>query len=151
MIPTNPESPSETKAAPVVLVEDSLFDSTLARRAYERSWLENPLVVLSNGRELIDYLNSVKNGTCPRPELILLDIHMEGTDGLETLRQIRDQPDFRQSPPIIMLTNSDEPEDRDRAARNGADGYQVKPPSPSDMVEFFNAMPLRPSRPEEAN
>jgi len=151
MSPANPASNQAKKSAPVILVEDSLFDSVLAQRAYERSSRENPLVVLSSGSDLMHYLDSVKNGENPKPELVFLDIHLEGEDGLETLRKIRSQPAFRSEPAIVMLTNSDEPEDRARAARHGADGYQVKPPSPADMVDFFNAVPRTAPRPENAN
>jgi two-component system nitrate/nitrite response regulator NarL len=65
------------------------------------------------------------------PDLILLDINMKGTSGLETLKAIKNQPlDSR----ILMLTVSDQEEDVLFALRNGADGYLLKDMEPEDIL-----------------
>ncbi|WP_022963854.1 two-component system response regulator NarL [Halopseudomonas pelagia] len=66
------------------------------------------------------------------PDLILLDLNMPGMDGLETLRQMRDQQvDAR----IIMFTVSDDQSDVLEALRHGADGYLLKDMDPDALVE----------------
>jgi two-component system nitrate/nitrite response regulator NarL len=66
------------------------------------------------------------------PDLILLDLNMPGMDGLETLRQMRDQQvDAR----IIMFTVSDDHSDVLEALRHGADGYLLKDMDADELVE----------------
>ncbi|MFO7704472.1 MAG: two-component system response regulator NarL [Halopseudomonas sp.] len=68
------------------------------------------------------------------PDLILLDLNMPGMDGLETLRQMRDQQvDAR----IIMFTVSDDHSDVLEALRHGADGYLLKDMDPDALVEHL--------------
>jgi two-component system nitrate/nitrite response regulator NarL len=66
------------------------------------------------------------------PDLILLDINMKGTSGLEILKAIKDHPlDSR----ILMLTVSDQEEDVLFALKNGADGYLLKDMEPEDILK----------------
>lgn len=67
-----------------------------------------------------------------QPDLITLDLNMQGMDGLETLKIMRDKHvDAR----IIMLTVSDNDEDVVEAIRAGADGYLLKDMDPEDLVD----------------
>ena len=80
----------------------------------------------SSGMEAIELALSLE------PDLITLDLNMQGMDGLETLKRMRDKHvDAR----IIMLTVSDNDEDVVEAIRNGADGYLLKDMDPEDIIE----------------
>jgi two-component system nitrate/nitrite response regulator NarL len=68
------------------------------------------------------------------PDLILLDLNMNGMNGIDTLRAMRDADiDAR----IIILTVSNAPEDLITAIRNGADGYILKDNDPADMLALI--------------
>lgn len=86
----------------------------------------NPVGEAGNGPEAIRMALELE------PDLILLDLNMPGMDGLETLRQMRDQEvDAR----IIMFTVSDDHSDVLQALRQGADGYLLKDMDPDALVE----------------
>lgn len=67
-----------------------------------------------------------------KPDLITLDLNMQGMDGLETLRALRQQ-DVQAK--ILMLTVSDNNEDVLEAIRSGADGYLLKDMEPDDIID----------------
>lgn len=91
--------------------------------------LEDELMVVgeaSSGQEAID------KALLLEPDLITLDLNMQGMDGLETLKIMRDKGiDAR----IIMLTVSDNDEDVVEAIRCGADGYLLKDMEPEDIID----------------
>jgi len=80
----------------------------------------------SSGREAIDI------ATENEPDLIILDLNMQGMDGLETLRALREAG---VSSRIVMLTVSDSEEDVVLAISYGADGYLLKDMPPEDILE----------------
>lgn len=91
--------------------------------------LEDEIVVAgeaSSGQEAIQMALELE------PDLITLDLNMQGMDGLETLKALRDKNvDAR----IIMLTVSDNDEDVVEAIRGGADGYLLKDMDPEDIID----------------
>lgn len=125
---------------PVVMVDDSPDDILIARRCYRRAGLSNPFVTLDGGTALLAHLEEVDAGTAPMPALVLLDINMPDLNGFEALSRVRAQPTFRELPVVMMLTNSDDPRDRDRAKEKGASGLQVKPTRVKDYVAFFEGL-----------
>jgi CheY-like chemotaxis protein len=74
------------------------------------------------------------------PAVVLLDINMPGLDGFEVLQRIREREAFAQLPVIMMLTNSDNPRDIERAAELGANGFQTKPATMKEYVRFFDSL-----------
>ncbi|HZU07435.1 MAG TPA: response regulator transcription factor [Chloroflexota bacterium] len=71
-----------------------------------------------------------------RPDLIVLDLMLPGTGGLEVCRQLRQESDV----PIIMLTARDEPEDRVAGLELGADDYVTKPFNPRELAARVKAV-----------
>jgi two-component system nitrate/nitrite response regulator NarL len=87
---------------------------------------------LSVGAEASSGQEAIKLALEFEPDLITLDLNMQGMDGLETLKHMRDKGvDSR----IIMLTVSDNDEDVVEAIRAGADGYLLKDMDPEEIVE----------------
>jgi CheY-like chemotaxis protein len=125
---------------PVVLVDDSTDDTLVARRCYERSTLGNPFLSFSDGEDFLGHLDTVAQGKSPMPSLVLLDINMPGKDGFEVLDAVRSQPRFAEMPIVMMLTNSDNPRDIERAREHGADAFQTKPLRTKEYVAFFDSL-----------
>ena len=86
-----------------------------------------------DGREALDHLRRAENhGDAARPDLILLDLNMPRMDGRQTLAEVKNDPDLR-SIPVIVLTTSGAPPDVLASYRHHANAYVTKP---IDLVEF---------------
>jgi CheY-like chemotaxis protein len=121
---------------PILLVEDNPKDLELTLIALERSQLANEVIVLRDGAEALDCL--FRRGDYAQwqegnPAVILLDLKLPKVDGLEVLKVIRDTPEMR-SIPIVMLTSSKEEPDLTRAYQLGVNAYVVKPVEFKDFV-----------------
>lgn len=114
----------------VLMAEDDEHDIIATKRAWKANQMANPLHIVNNGEECLDYLNrrgAYSNpASSPRPGILLLDLNMPRMDGLETLQLIRKSEKHR-SLPVIMLTTSRAEEDRVRSYELGANAYIVKP------------------------
>lgn len=123
----------------ILLVEDNPDDEMLTLHALETNKVGNPVVVARNGVEALDYLfgTGAYQGRNPEdsPALVLLDIKLPKVDGLEVLRRIRADPRTRLLP-VVLLTSSNEEEDRLRGYSLGANSYVRKP---VDFDEFIRA------------
>jgi CheY-like chemotaxis protein len=114
----------------VLMAEDNEHDIIATKRAWKKHHITNPLHIVPNGEECLDFLNrrGIYQGleAIPRPGLLLLDINMPKMDGLQVLRTIRNDSRLRRLP-VIMLTTSRAEEDRLRSYDLGANAYIVKP------------------------
>lgn len=114
---------------PILLVEDNPHDLELTLIALERSQLANDVIVMRDGAEALDYLfrRGVHANRLPgNPAIMMLDLKLPKIDGLEVLKIVRDSPDLR-SIPIVMLTSSREGPDLQRAYELNVNAYVVKP------------------------
>lgn len=114
----------------VLMAEDDEHDIIATKRAWKASQMANPLHIVNNGEECLDYLERrgvySDPASSPRPGILLLDLNMPRMDGLETLQHIRKSELFH-SLPVIILTTSKAEEDRVRSYELGASAYIVKP------------------------
>jgi CheY-like chemotaxis protein len=129
--PISYRSRSHYRSSPIILIaEDSLANQTtysdyLTAQGYR-------IVLASNGIEAIERTIEMK------PDLVLMDIQMPGTDGLEAIKRIRTYPEYS-SLPILALTALVMPGDRERCLQAGADEYITKPVSLKNLfVEIEN-------------
>jgi CheY-like chemotaxis protein len=130
----------EIHSQPILLVEDSPEDFETTERAFRRSGLKNPIFRCADGDEALDYL--YRRGSysdplkAPRPGVILLDLNLPGTDGREVLSEIKNDPDLKQIP-VIVLTTSKDDRDIEVCYRCGANSYIQKP---VDLDGFMRAI-----------
>lgn len=114
----------------ILLVEDSDNDILLMRHALVRASVYNPVLVVRDGEEAIDYLRGEgkysRRSEFPLPDLILLDLNMPRMNGFEFLSWLRAHPAFS-SLRVIVLTTSEAIQDINRAYELGANSFLVKP------------------------
>ncbi len=119
----------------ILLAEDTATDAEMTIRALRKRGLANHLVWVKDGSEAIDFLfrkGKFQELPSGRPKLILLDVKMPKIDGIEVLRQVRQNERLR-TLPVVMLTSSAEERDVLESYRLGANSYIVKPVDPLDF------------------
>lgn len=88
-----------------------------------------------HGLKVLDSVGDAESGYAVlakrRPDIVLLDLRLPQTDGLEILRRLRES---EECPPVVMLTTSDEEQDLVEALRSGASGYLLKDMEPDALV-----------------
>lgn len=127
--------PNRTKV--ILLVEDNPDDEALTLRAFAKNNITNRIVVVRDGAEALDWL--LKRGTHvdrsePEPLIVLLDLKLPKIDGLEVLRQIREDPRTKLLP-VVILTSSKEESDLLRGYELRANSYIRKPVDFGHFVE----------------
>ena len=119
------------KPFPVLLAEDDEHDILATRRAWKKNNISNPLYVVNDGEECLDFLYNRgkynKSAKAPWPGILLLDINMPKLDGLSVLKQIREGEERFHRLPVVVLTTSKSEEDRLRGYDLGVNAYIVKP------------------------
>ena len=111
----------------ILLVEDDAGDVLLARKALEKGKICNSVNVASDGIEALEYLRREgKFASASRPDLILLDLNMPRRDGRETLAEIKEDPNLK-SIPVVVLTTSDVDRDIVQSYDLQASCYVTKP------------------------
>lgn len=129
----------------ILLVEDNPDDVDLTRRAFQRAGVTQPLAVVEDGVEALDFLfargaHSGRAGQ-PLPALVLLDLKLPRMDGHEVLRQIRANT-LTRFLPVVVLTSSDEQRDLVESYSEGCNSYVRKPVSYTEFVEAARQLGL---------
>ncbi len=127
----------------ILMVEDDANDILLTQRAFMQASLVNPLRIVTDGEDAIQYLAGrgayADRTRYPLPSLVLLDLKLPKRSGLEVLEFIRSEPALRQTP-VIVLTSSQESSDVRRAYALGANSYLVKPVGFDGLVDMVKAI-----------
>jgi CheY-like chemotaxis protein len=121
----------------ILLVEDDTVDVTNVRRAFERNKILNPLFVAGDGVAALELLRSGQIPDSRRLEL--LDINMPRMNGLEFLREVRADPTLA-STPVVVLTTSNDDQDRFQAYNLNVAGYLLKPVTFNSFVDVMAAL-----------
>lgn len=128
---------------PIFYVEDSEDEVLLLEKALKDAGVKNPLISASDASEAISFLSKAgippERGGTPIPCLVLLDIKLPGTSGLELLKWLRSTPTTC-SLPILMLSSSTHESDIHRAYLQGANGFLEKPVDIKDFSRMVNAI-----------
>jgi len=124
----------------ILLVEDNPKDEALTLRALKKNGIANEVAVVRDGAEALDYLFGT--GTHPDrssaelPTVVLLDLKLPKIDGLEVLKRIRGDERTKLLP-VVILTSSNQEEDRLAGYKSGANSYVRKP---VEFNEFADAV-----------
>jgi len=120
----------------ILIVEDDPNDVLFLKRALKKNGIENPVCTLPDGEEAIAYLcgkgKYADRMAHPFPRVIILDLKMPRKSGLEVLEWLKEHPQYRVIPTIV-LTSSKLNEDVAQAYGLGANSYMVKPSNFDDL------------------
>jgi two-component system response regulator len=136
-----------TKHRPVVilLVEDNPDHALLIKKALRGNGVANEIRLLATGEEALDYLFRrgpyADPASSPRPGLILLDIKLPGVDGVEVLREVKQDARLRLVP-VVMLTTSASEEEVVASYGLGANSYIQKPVDFEKFVQTVKGLRL---------
>lgn len=127
----------------ILVVEDSADDVLFLTRALKKAGAHNPLQVVEDGIEALDFLAGrnryASRANQPLPGLIFLDLKLPGVPGLDVLRNLRSETRTR-STIVIVLTSSDHPTDVRNAYSFGANSFLTKPSNPDDLTELIKVV-----------
>lgn len=111
----------------ILLVEDGLVDARLTIGALKSGPVRHRLTLVRDGDEALRFLHREDVfARAPRPDLILLDLVLPKKSGLDVLREVRAAPELEKLP-VVILTSSDDEEDRAATAELNANQYLTKP------------------------
>ena len=123
---------------PILIVEDSAEDFEATRRAFQKVGISNPIIHSEDGEDALDCLYGrgrfAGNPEQIKPIVILLDLNLPGTDGREVLQTIKQDPQLK-SIPVIILTTSADDRDINACYEMGANSYVQKPVNLSGFLE----------------
>ena len=115
------------KPVDVLLVEDDEGDVLMTREAFEFYKIRNPLHVVTDGEQALQFVRRVgPYADAPRPGLILLDVNLPRVGGLEVLAELKQDPELVVVP-VVMLTTSQAEEDILRSYKLHANAFVSKP------------------------
>lgn len=121
----------------ILLVEDNLGDIRLTEEALREAKVWNRINKVEDGIEALAFLRKQGNYTSvPRPDLILLDLNLPKKDGREVLGEIKEDPNLRRIP-VVVLTTSKTEEDIIKSYDLHVNSYVTKP---VDLNKFLNVI-----------
>ena len=121
----------------ILLIEDNLGDVRLTMEALKEGKVSNNLSVVKDGVEAIAFLRQEdKYADAPRPDLILLDLNLPRKDGREVLAEIKQDPDLKRIP-VVILTTSQAEQDILKTYDLYANCYITKP---VDLEQFITVV-----------
>jgi CheY-like chemotaxis protein len=133
-----------TKEVVILIADDDPGHIRLIQKNLNRAGLNNPTRQFEDGQQALDFFFGKRNGSTVNPEasyLLLLDIRMPKVDGIEVLRQLKEDPKLRKMP-VIMLTTTDDPREIGRCHALGCNNYIVKPVDYDKFAEAIKNLGL---------
>jgi CheY-like chemotaxis protein len=121
---------------PILLVEDDQVDTMTVIRALKEIHVTNRLVHLENGEEAVSYLRDPES---EKPCIILLDLNMPIMNGIEFLHVVKRDDNLRRIP-VVVLTTSEEQQDKVNSFNMGVAGYMTKPVDYRQFVEVMRSI-----------
>ena len=121
----------------ILLVEDDELDVICVQRTLSKLSLPYELTVAHNGKEAFDYLENLKRRSLP--DVVMLDLNMPRMNGLEFLKNIRNNQRYEKLKVFVMTTSNDTL-DRIQSQELGISGYIIKPMSYSGNIKNSDSM-----------
>lgn len=127
----------EASLVEILLVEDSPGDVRLTIEALKEAKVSNRLNVVGDGVEALEYLRQQgQYVNAVRPDVVLLDLNLPRKDGRKVLAEIKEDPDLKVIP-VVVLTTSRAEEDVLKAYEHHANCYITKP---VDFQQFLHVV-----------
>ncbi len=127
----------------ILVADDDPDDCLLLTEAFEESGLQCRLQFVRDGEELLAQLNAIQGHggaiAAAKPDLILLDLNMPKMDGRQALIAIKNDPELRHIP-VIVLTTSTEKDDVLESYTSGSNSFIVKPTSFSGLKDVVTSI-----------
>lgn len=131
---------TQTHPVNILLVEDSPGDVRLTKEALREGRLSTKLHVVGDGEEALAFLRKIGNFCrAPRPHIILMDLNLPKKDGRELLAEIKQDPDLRRIP-VVVLTTSRAEEDVLKVYNLHANCYITKPMALEKYLEVVKSI-----------
>jgi CheY-like chemotaxis protein len=121
---------------PILLVEDDQVDTMTVKRALKEIHVTNPLVHVENGEEAVEYL---RDSQSEKPCIVLLDLNMPIMNGIEFLQVVKHDDQLKRIP-VVVLTTSEEQQDKVNSFNLGVAGYMAKPVDYRQFVEVMRSI-----------
>ena len=129
----------------ILLVEDNADDEVLTLRALKKNNIRNEVVIARDGSEALDYLFGTgvhaDRDLTVMPQIILLDLKLPKVDGFEVLHRVRSNQATKLLP-VVILTTSNEDQDRIRGYGLGANSFVRKPVEFDKFIEAVRQLGL---------
>jgi CheY-like chemotaxis protein len=128
----------------ILIVEDDDGHARLTEKNLRRAGIKNEMLRFKDGQEILDFLFRNDEGDEKENQaayLLLLDIRMPKIDGVEVLRQIKQDGELRKIP-VIMLTTMDDPREVEACHQLGCSHYIVKPVAYDKFAEVLRQLGL---------
>ncbi|PIQ08394.1 MAG: two-component system response regulator [Ignavibacteriales bacterium CG18_big_fil_WC_8_21_14_2_50_31_20] len=129
----------------ILIVEDNPNDAEMALRALKKNNLTNNVLVVVDGEEALDFIfhknKFVNRDGFNQPKIILLDLKLPKVDGLEVLKELKNNEETKMIP-VIVLTSSKEESDILESYKLGVNSYIVKPVDFDKFVEAVRQLGL---------
>jgi CheY-like chemotaxis protein len=133
-------APFYVKPIEILLVEDNPGDVRLTQEALADAKVRNNLHVVPNGAEAIRFLrNRDQYADRPRPDLVLLDLNLPIMSGMDVLYEIKNDPDLKVIP-VVILTTSQAEKDIIQAYNLNANCYVTKPLDLDRFIEVVKSI-----------
>lgn len=124
----------------ILLVEDNPADARLTSEAFHEAKVRNNIHVVSDGVEALAYLRREgAHKDAVRPDLILLDLNLPKRDGREVLADIKEDPDLRRIP-VVILTTSEAEQDILKSYDLHANAFVTKPVGLDQFIDAIHAI-----------
>ena len=124
----------------ILLVEDNPGDVRLTKEALKEGKVVNVLNTVEDGEEALAYLRRQgKYAKSSRPDLILLDLNLPRKSGQEVLAEIKDDPELRRIP-VVILTVSEAEQDIIKSYNLHANCYITKPVNLEQFMEVIKTI-----------
>ena len=125
------------EAIKILLVEDNPGDVRLTLEAFKEGKVSNEINVVNDGIEALAFLRQEgQYANAPRPDVILLDLNLPKKDGYEVLAEIKQDPDLKRIP-VVILTTSQAEQDILKTYNLHANCYITKP---VDLEQFITVV-----------
>jgi CheY-like chemotaxis protein len=129
-----------SKSLQILLVEDNEGDVRLIKEAFNESNIDKSFSVAKDGEDALNYLyKKGKYADCLRPDIIFLDINLPKKNGFEVLEQIKNDPDLKRIP-VIMLSSSSSEDHIHKSYELSANCYVTKPVDFDEYTEVVKTI-----------